>query len=183
MLRLRDTVCSLIFMKNIYLSFSVQEPQHITVLCVPFNQYSINSYVQRTKVSGDDKVRDFWRHILSSERMAGTTFQHLWVILNLLEGGSEQLCRCVPGEASDKRFYPKPMWFSTDQATKSRRISKMVSHLSENSSSRPVPVFVEFKYSVIYGKMFFQQEEHLTNTLQKTHSVVQHQKSLATSAR
>ena len=34
----------------------------------------------------------------------------------------------------------------------------MVSYLGENSSSRPVPVFVEFKYSVIYSKMFFQQE-------------------------
>ena len=43
---------------------------------------------------------------------------------SLLEGGSEQLRRCVPGEASDTRFYPKPRWFSTDQATKSRRISK-----------------------------------------------------------
>ena len=93
-----------------------------------------------------------------SERIAGATFQHLRVILNLLEGGSEQLCRCVPGEASDTRFYPKPGWFSTDQATKSRCISKMVSHLGENSSSRPAPIFVEFKYTVIYGKMFFQQE-------------------------
>ena len=60
--------------------------------------------------------------------IAGTNFQHLRVILNLLEGGSEQLRRCVPGEASDTR------------------------------SSRPVPVFVEFKYSVIYGKMFLEQE-------------------------
>ena len=66
---------------------------------------------------------DFWRQILSSERIAGTTFQHLQVILNLLEGGSEQLCRCVPGEASDTRFHPKPGRFSTDQATKSRHIS------------------------------------------------------------
>ena len=41
---------------------------------------------------------------------------------------------------------------------KSRRISKMVSRLGENSLSCPAPVFVEFKYSVIYGKMFFQQE-------------------------
>ena len=57
------------------------------------------------------KVRDFWRQILSSERIARTTFQHLQVILNLLEGGSEQLRRCVPGEASDMRFYLKPMWF------------------------------------------------------------------------
>ena len=79
-------------------------------------------------------------------------------ILNLLEGGLEQLRRCVPEEASDTRFYPKSRWFSTDQATKSRRISKTVSRLGENSSSRPVPVFVEFKYSVIYGKMFFQEE-------------------------
>ena len=101
---------------------------------------------------------DFWRQILSSERIAGTTFQYLQVILNLLEGGSEQLRRCVAGEASDTRFYPKPGWFLTNQATKSRRISKTVSRLSENSSSRPVPVFVEFKYTVIYGKMFFQQE-------------------------
>ena len=84
----------------------------------------IDSYVQRTKASGDDKVRDFWRQILSSERIAGTTFQHIPVILNLLEGGSEQLRRCVPGEASDTRFYPKPGWFTTDQATKSRRIIK-----------------------------------------------------------
>ena len=129
---------------------------------MPFNQYSINSYVQRTKASSDDKVRDFRpqirRQILSSERIAGTTVQHLRVILNLLEGGSERLRRCVPGEASDTRFYPKPRWFLTDQATKSRRISKTVSRLGENSSSRPVSVFVEFKYSVIYGKMFFQQE-------------------------
>ena len=85
---------------------------------------------------------DFWRQILSSERIAGTTFQHLRVILNLLEGGSEQLRRCVPEEASDTRFYPKPGWFSTDQATKSRRISKTVSRLGENSSSRPAPVFL-----------------------------------------
>ena len=92
---------------------------------------------------------DFWRQILSSERIAGTTFQHLQVILNLLEGGSEQLCRCVPGEVSDTRFYPKPGWFSTDQATKSRRILKTVSRLGENSSSHPAPVFVEFKYTVI----------------------------------
>ena len=119
----------------------------------------INSYVQRTKASGDDKVRDFWRQILSSERIAGTTFQHIPVILNLLEGDSEQLRRCVPGEASDTRFYPKPGWFTTDQATKSRRsISKTVSRLGENSLSRPAPVFAEFKYSVIYGKMSFQQE-------------------------
>ena len=40
------------------------------------NQYSINSYVHRTKASGDNKVRDFWRQILSSERIAGTNFQH-----------------------------------------------------------------------------------------------------------
>ena len=78
--------------------------------------------------------------------------------MGLLEGGSEQLRCCVPGEASDTHFYPKPRWFSTDQATKSRRISKMVSHLGENSLSRPAPVFVEFKYNVIHGKMFFQQE-------------------------
>ena len=39
-----------------------------------------------------------------------------------------------------------------------RRISKRVSCLGENSSSCPVSVFVEFKYSVIYGKMFFQQK-------------------------
>ena len=64
----------------------------------------------------------------------------------------------MPGEASDMRFYPKPRWFSTDQATKSRRISNTVSRLGKNTSSRPAPVFVEFKYSVIYGKMFFQQE-------------------------
>ena len=101
---------------------------------------------------------DFWRQILSSERIAGTTFQHLRVILNLLEGDSEQLHHCVPGEASDMRFYPKPGWFSTDQATKSRRISKTVSRLGENSSSRPAPIFLKFKYTVIYGKMFFQQE-------------------------
>ena len=80
------------------------------------------------------------------------------VILNLLGGGSEQLRRCVPGEVSDTHFYVKPRWFSTDQATKSRRISKTVSRLGENSSSRPAPVFVEFRYSVIYSKMFFQQE-------------------------
>ena len=46
----------------------------------------------------------------------------------------------------------------TDQATKSRCISKTVNRLGENSSSRPAPVFLEFKYTVIYGKMFFQQE-------------------------
>ena len=39
-----------------------------------------------------------------------------------------------------------------------RTISKTVSRLGENSSSRPAPVFVEFEYSVIDGKMFFQQE-------------------------
>ena len=114
--------------------------------------------VLRRATSGDDKVRDFWCQILSSERIAGTTFQRLQIILDLLEGGSEQLRHCVPGEASDTRFYPKPGWFSTDQATKSRRISQTVSRLGENSSSRPAPVFVEFEYSVIYGKMFFQQE-------------------------
>ena len=65
-------------------------------------------YVQHTKAGGDDKVRDFWRQILSSERIAGIAFEHLWVILNLLEGGSEQLRRCVPGEVSNMRFYPKP---------------------------------------------------------------------------
>ena len=65
-----------------------------------------------TKASGDNKVRHFWSHGLSSERIAGTTFQHLRVILDLLE---EQLRRCVPGEASDTCFYPKPRWFSTDQ--------------------------------------------------------------------
>ena len=64
----------------------------------------------------------------------------------------------MPGEASDMRFYLKPRWFLTDQATKSRRISKTVSRLGENSSSRPAPVFVEFRYSVIYGKMFLEQE-------------------------
>ena len=53
------------------------------------------------KASGDDEVRDFWRQILSSERIASTTFQHIPVILNLLEGGSKQLCRFVPGEVSD----------------------------------------------------------------------------------
>ena len=30
--------------------------------------------------------------------------------------------------------------------------------VSAKTLSRPVPVFMEFKYSVIYGKMFFQQE-------------------------
>ena len=94
-------------------------------------------------------VRDFWRQILSLERIAGTTFQHLQIILNLLEGGSEQLRHCVPGEASDMCFYSKPRWFSTDQATKSRCTSKTVSRLGKNSLSRPVPVFVELKYSVI----------------------------------
>ena len=140
-LRLRDTVSSLIFMRKYYLPFlragtSVQHAREATYN-IPFNQYSINSYVQRTKASGDDKLRDFWRQILSSEMIVGTTFQHLRVILNLLEGGSEQLRRCVPREASDTRFYPKPGWFSTDQATKSRRrpISKTVSRLGENSSS------------------------------------------------
>ena len=41
-----------------------------------FNQYStsINYYVQRTKASGDNKACDFWSQILSSERIAGTTF-------------------------------------------------------------------------------------------------------------
>ena len=108
--------------------------------------------------SGDDKVCDFWRQILFSERTAGTTFQHLQVILNLLEGSSKQLRCCVPGEASDTRFYPKPRWFSTNQATKSRHISKTVSRLGKNFTSCPPPVFIEFKYSVIYGKMFFQLE-------------------------
>ena len=62
--------------------------------------------IQRTKASGDKKVRDLWRQILSSERIAGTTFQHLRVILNILESGSEQLCRCVPGEASILIYVP-----------------------------------------------------------------------------
>ena len=79
------------------------------------------------------------------QRIAGTTFQHLWVILNLLEGCSEQLRRCVPGGASDTCLYPKPRWFSIDQATKSSHISQTVSHLGENFSSCPVPAFVEFK--------------------------------------
>ena len=35
---------------------------------------------------------------------------------------------------------------------------KRLSCLGKNSLSRPVPVFVEFKYSVIYGKMFLEQE-------------------------
>ena len=91
-------------------------------------------------------------------KIAGTTFQHLRGILNLLEGGSKQLRRCVPGEASDTRFYPKLGWFSTDQATKSSRISQMLSHLGENFSSHPAPVFIQFEYSVIYSKMLFQQE-------------------------
>ena len=34
----------------------------------------------------------------------------------------------------------------------------MVSHLGENFSSHPAPVFVEFQYIAIYSKMFFQQE-------------------------
>ena len=95
---------------------------------------------------------------MSPERIAGTTFQHLRVILNLLEGRSEQLRHCVPREAGDTRFYQKPRWFLTNQATKSRHISKTVSCLGENSSSHTTSIFVEFKYSVIYGKMFFQQE-------------------------
>ena len=57
--------------------------------------------------SGDNKVCDFWRQILSSERIAGTTFQHLSTGNTQLEGSSEQLRRCVPGEANDTRFYPK----------------------------------------------------------------------------
>ena len=54
-----------------------------------------------------------------------TTCQHLRVIhvLNLLEGGLEQLRHCLSGETGDTCFYPKPGWFSTDQATKSSRIS------------------------------------------------------------
>ena len=56
-----------------------------------FNQYSINSYVQRIKASGDDKVHDFWYQILSSDRIAGKSFQHLWVILNLLEGATSSV--------------------------------------------------------------------------------------------
>ena len=73
-------------------------------LSVPFNQYSINSYVQHTKASGDDKVHDVCYQILSSDRIAGTTFQHLRVTLNLLEGGSKQLHHCVSGEARDTCF-------------------------------------------------------------------------------
>ena len=46
-------------------------------------------------------VRDFWRQILSSERIGGTIFQHIPVILNLFEGGWERLRRCVPEEASE----------------------------------------------------------------------------------
>ena len=55
-------------------------------------------------------------------------------------------------------FYPKPRWLLTDQVTKSRHILKTVSCLGENSSSHPASVLVEFEYSVVYGKMFFQQE-------------------------
>ena len=73
---------------------------------------------------------------------------------NLLEGSSKQLCRCLPGEVSDTRFYPKPRWFSTDQVTKSSCISQTVSHLGTNSLSHPAPVFVEFD---LYSKLFFQQ--------------------------
>ena len=71
----------------------------------------------------------------------------------------------LPGEASDL-FLSKTQVVSISQATKSRRISKPASRLSENSLSRPAPVFVEFKYSVIYGKMFFQQE--ITDTEVRT---------------
>ena len=92
------------------------------------------------------------------ERIAGKNFQHQWVRLNLLEGGLEQLCHCVPGEASDTCFYPKPRWFATDQATKFSHMSITVSGFSKNVSSHPAPVFVEFQYSVIHGKMFLQQE-------------------------
>ena len=71
----------------------------------------------------------------------------------------------LPGEASDV-FLSKTQVVSIGQATKSRRISKPASRLGENSLSRPAPVFVEFKYSVIYGKMFFQQE--ITDTEVRT---------------
>ena len=84
--------------------------------------------------------------------------QHLWVILNILDDGSEQLCRCVPREASETRFYPKTRWFSTNQATKLSRISQMVGRLCKTFSRYPGPVFTEFQYSATYGKMFFQQD-------------------------
>ena len=79
------------------------------------------------------KFVDLWHQILSSEKIAGITVQHLQVILNLLEGDLEQLLCCVPGEASVTCSYPKPRWFSTDQVThlKSSHISQMVSRLGE----------------------------------------------------
>ena len=64
----------------------------------------------------------FWRQILSLERIAGTTFQHLRVILNLLKGSSEQLCRCVPGKASDMCFIQNPGGFQPTKRLKSRCI-------------------------------------------------------------
>ena len=164
-LRLRDIICSLIFMKHITVLFSVQElatatqyKRHITVLWVPSSQYSIYSCVQLTRAGGSDKVRDFWRQMLSSVRIISTSSQRVRIIFNLLEGGSKRLRRCMPGEASDRNFYPKFGWFSTNQATRPSHISQTVSRLGENFSSRPAQVFVEFQYSLIYGKMFFQQE-------------------------
>ena len=115
----------------------MQEPQHtIDVTQYEYLSTRINSYVS----SGDDKVCDIWCQILPSERIAGKT------LFNLFEGRSEQLRHCVPGEASDARFYPKPKWYSTDQVTSC--ISQMVSPLIENFSGRPTPVFVEFQHRI-----------------------------------
>ena len=109
-LRLRDTVCSLIFMKNITFLFSVQEPvtgrsrsdilQYYEQLLTSIVLILMYSVLRRAAMT-NFVTFGVWRRILSSERIAGTTFQHLQVILNLLESGSEQLRRCVPGEASD----------------------------------------------------------------------------------
>ena len=35
---------------------------------MPFNQYSINSHVQCTNMSDDDKVRDFWHQLKEDSR-------------------------------------------------------------------------------------------------------------------
>ena len=94
---------------------------------------------------------DFWGQILSSERIAGTTFQHLRAIPNLLEGSSEKLCCCVTGEGRDME---NPGGFRP-----AKQLNLAVSKsFWQKFSSHPVPVFTKFKYCIIYSKMVFQEE-------------------------
>ena len=109
-LRLRDTIC--LFIK-ILPSFSPcrNQLQHIIeAACNKYYEYllTIKVLIFMYSILSRAATRKFviWHQILSTGRIAGTTFQHLQIILNLLEGGSEQFRRCVPGEVSDTHFYP-----------------------------------------------------------------------------